>query len=81
MKMDCDSDSYLSNEFYCFDGMVNRTISFTTLTASVYNPFLQKQIPLAIMECRSEGSYNIERFWCLFNEAYRKANEVTGKKS
>ena len=79
MKLDCDSNSYLSNEFCCFDGMVNRTKSFTTLTASIYNPLLQKQIPLAIMECRSEDSHNIEIFWRKFNEAYRESNGVLGK--
>ena len=41
---------FLSKEYCYFDGKVKITKYFTTLTASIYHPLLQKQVPLAIME-------------------------------
>ena len=43
-----------------------------TLTASTYHPILKKQIPLAIMETKKEGSQNIELFYTLFNASLEK---------
>ena len=40
-----NNDHFLCGEYCCFDGKVKRTKDFTTLTASVYHPLLQKQIP------------------------------------
>ena len=58
------------NEEYCFfDGKENRTKYFTTLTASMIYHFLQEQMPLAIVECKSEDSVNFCKFWRLFNKA------------
>lgn len=59
--------------FVYFDGKEKRTKNFTTLTASVYNPFLQQQIPLASMDCKSEDKVNVARFWRVFNRAFKEA--------
>ena len=72
--MDCNGDSYLAIEYCHFDGKVKRTRDFTSLTASVYHPLLQKQVPLAVMECKSEDTMNIEIFWREFNKAYKEVN-------
>ena len=40
----CSRDSQLANELCCFDGKVNRTKGFVTLTASIYHTFLQEQV-------------------------------------
>ena len=58
--MDFNGDSYLAIEYCHFDGKVKRTRDFTSLTVSVYHPLLQKQVPLAVMECKSEDTMNIE---------------------
>ena len=49
----------LGEEFYHFDRKVNRTRHFTTLTTSVYHPSLQKQIPLASMDCIYKNRENV----------------------
>ena len=41
----------------------------TTLSLSLYHPFLRKQILLAKMHCESENKENSETFWNLWNEA------------
>lgn len=78
-EMEVEEDYILSDEYCCFDGKVQRCKNFTTLTASVYHPLLQKQIPLAIMECQSENSKNIATFWREFNNAYKEVNQVDSK--
>ena len=40
---------------------------------------LKRQIPLAIMECKHEDSARDELLWCLFNKAYKKANNANEK--
>jgi hypothetical protein len=70
------SGALLSKEYCFFDGKVKRTAGFTTLTASLYHVLLQKQLPLAIMECISEDSENISFFWEIFNRAFKEANNV-----
>ena len=72
---------FLSEEFCHFDGKVNRTRHFTTLTASVYHPVLQIQIPLASMDCTSENKENVEVLWRLFNQAFKEANKTNDKNS
>ena len=67
--MNSKNEEKLPLEFCFFDGKVNRTKDFTTLTASCYNPFLQKQVQLAVLECAKEDEKNITRFWKEFNEA------------
>ena len=52
--MNSENEEQLPSEFCFFDGKVKRTKGFTTLTASCYNPFLQKQMPLAVTECTKE---------------------------
>ena len=73
-EMQIGSNSILANEFCCFDGKVHRTKAFTTLTATLYHPLLQRQIPLAVMEGNSEDSENIERFCRIFNQAFKEAS-------
>ena len=75
------STHFLSEEFYHYDGKVNRTRHITTLTASAYHPLLQKQIPLASMDCTSENIENVEVFWHLFNQAFKEANITNDKYS
>ena len=70
-EMGMDDQHLLSNEYCFFDGKVKRCKNFVTLTASVYHPILQKQLPLATMECKSEYSANIGRFWNNFNKAFK----------
>ena len=69
-------DDLMNNEYCFFDGKENRCKNFITLTASTYHPLLQRQIPLATMECKSEDSANVGRFWKTFNDAYKKANST-----
>ena len=59
-EMDMDAQYFLSNKYYFFNGKVKRCKNVVTLTASVYHPMLQKQLPLATMECKSEDSANRE---------------------
>ena len=40
---------------------------------------LQKQLPLAMMECRSEDSANIGRFWNNFNKAFKDITKTDKK--
>ena len=60
--MNSENEEELPSEFCFFDGKVQRTKGFTTLTASCYNPFLQKQVLLAVMECIKEDEKNKTRF-------------------
>ena len=73
------STHFLSEKFCHFDGKVNRTRHFTTLTASVYHSLLQKQIAFASMDCISENTENVEVFWRLFNQAFKEANKTNDK--
>ena len=72
LNMDKNGDHFLSKEFSFFDGKRKRCNGFSTLTASMYHPLLRKQIPLATMEAETEDTVNVELFWRLFNEAFRK---------
>ena len=76
--MNSENEEELPSEFCFFDGKVKRTKGFT-LTASCYNPFLGKQVPLAVMECTKEDEKNITRFWKEFNEAYKVPNKTNAK--
>jgi hypothetical protein len=77
VAMDRSSNGFLNEEFCFVDGKHNRCRSFITLTASVYHPLLQKQIPIAIMEAEGEKTENVELFWNLLNEAISKISENT----
>ena len=74
-----ESEDSLSSEFCYFGGKFKRAKGFTTLTASIYHPFLQKQIPLAVMECTKEDERNITRFWNKFNGAYKIVNNTNAR--
>ena len=76
-----DKNSLLSNEYINFDGKVKRTKGYTTLTSSVYHPFLQEQVPLGTMECITEDEESVAKYWRLFNEAYKAANDTLGMKT
>ena len=53
---------------------IKRVKSFVTLTASTYDPLLQKQVTLAILERKHEDTGNIEVFWRMFNSAFKEVN-------
>ena len=78
-KMSSESENSLSSKFCFFDGKFKRTKGFTTLAASIYDPFLKRQIPLAVMECTKEDERNITRFWKKFNRAYKIANNTNAR--
>ena len=77
--MNSENEEELPSEFCFFDGKMKRTKGFSALVASCYNPFLQKQVPLPVMECTKEDEKNITRFWKEFNEAYKVANKTNAK--
>ena len=58
---------------------MERCKNFVTLTASVYHPMLQKQLPLATRECKSEDSANIGRFWTNFNKTFKGLTKTDKK--
>ena len=55
---------------------IKRVKSFVTLTASTYDPLLQKQVMLAILERKHEDTENIEVFWRMFNSAFKEVNGI-----
>ena len=73
--MQPDRINCMNEEFCFFNGNHNRVKSSVTLTVSTYDPLLQKQVALAILECKREDTENIEVFWWLFNSAFK---EVSG---
>ena len=75
-EMDMDAQHLLSKEYCSFDGKLKRYQNFVTLTSSVYYPMLQKQLPLATMECESEDSANIRRFWNNFNKTFKDVTKT-----
>ena len=48
--MDRNGEHFLKEEYCIFDGKFKRCRDFVTLTASVYHPLLNRQIPCAVME-------------------------------
>ena len=48
-EMQLNSINCMNEEFCFFDGNHKRVKSFVTLTASTYDPLLQKQVALAIL--------------------------------
>ena len=77
--MKSEGTHFLNTEYCYFDGNYKRVKSFVTLTASVYHPLLEKQVPLATMECKHEDGKCIEIFWRTFNNAYREVNSENEK--
>ena len=75
----CSSESIIFEEFCSFGGIDGRVKNFKTLTVSAYHTLLKSQIPLAIMECKHEDSAQVELFWRLFNDLYKKANNTNEK--
>ena len=72
--MDRNGEHFLKEGYCFFDGKFKRCRDFVTLTASVYHPLLNRQIPCAVMETEQENSDNIVLFWPLFNEGLRKVS-------
>ena len=68
------SEHFLYEEFIYFDGKHGRCHDRTTLTASIYDPLLKKQISLAVLECHTEDSNTVQLFWELFVRAYETEN-------
>ena len=65
------------NEKFCFfDGNHKRVKSFVTLTASTYDSVLQKQVALAILDCKHGDTENIEVFCWFFNSAFKEINGI-----
>ena len=77
-EVDMDDQHHLSNEYCFFDGKVKKCKNFVTFIASFYHPMLENQLPLATMECKSEDSANIGRFWNNFNKPFKDVTK-TGK--
>ena len=75
-EMQPDCINIMNEEFYFFDGNHKRFKSFVTLTASTYDPLLQKQVALAILECKHEDTESIEVFWRLFNSAFKEVQGI-----
>ena len=50
--MDRNGEHFLKEEYCFFDGKFKRCRDFVTLTASVYHPLLNRQIPYAVMRTR-----------------------------
>ena len=66
----------MNEEFCFFDGNHLKVKSFVTLAASTYDPLLQKQVALAILECKHEDKENIEVFRWMFNSAFKEVNGI-----
>ena len=77
--MDMDTQHLLSNEYFFFAGKVKRNKNFDTLTASLCHPMLQKQLLLGAMDCKSEDSANIVRFWNNFNKPFKDVTKTDKK--
>ena len=77
--VDVQSSHCLKKEFHFFEGKLGRVNEFITLTASIYHSLLKSQIILATMDCKHEDNNYIERFWRIFNNAYKEANLTTEK--
>ena len=71
-EMQPDGINYMNKEFCFFDGNDKRVKSLVTLTASTYDPLLQKQVALAILECEHEDTENIKVFWRMFDSAFKE---------
>ena len=83
MKIACSTDTdgnhFMHEEYCCFDGNHKRVKAFVTLTASFYHPLSLKQVILATINCKHEGSNYVAEFWREFNDAYRKVNTTEKK--
>ena len=78
--MNIEGDDFLSEEYCFFDGNHKRVRGYATLTASMPNPLLQRQIIHATMQCKHDNKKFVEIFWRVFNKAYSKAyKDVNGE--
>ena len=65
--MNVEGDDSLSGVLF-FDGNHNRVCGYATLTASMHNPLLQRQIILTTMQCKHENKKFVEIFWRVLNK-------------
>ena len=54
-EMNINSERFRSQQYAHFDGNKNRISKMAVLTLSFYHLLLQKQTPLATIECESEN--------------------------
>ena len=74
IQMNQGSQHFLENEHCFFDGKSKKLKYFKTLTLSVYHPLLRKQVPLAVMDCPSEDTPNVQLFFELVNKRIQKVS-------
>jgi len=74
INTDKNGTHFLWDEFCYINGKRKRCCNFVTVTASVYDSLLQKQIALAVMEAKNEDTTNIDLFCTLFNEVLQKVS-------
>ena len=79
LHMNQGSGHFLEDEHCFFDGKSGKLKHYKTLTLSVYHPLLRKQIALAIMDCPSENTPNVQLFFELVNECMQKVSGDKGK--
>ena len=73
--MNRESNPFLISCYVYFDANEKRTKNMTVFTLSVYHPLLQKQIPLATMDCEKEDRINAKNFFATWNEALSEFQE------
>ena len=78
-EMDMDAKHILSNKKCFLDRKMKRCKNIVTLTASVYHPMWQKQLPLGTREWIWEDSANIGRFWNNFRKAFKNVTKIDKK--
>ena len=54
-EMNINSERFRSQQYAHFDGNKNRISKMTVLAPDFYHPLLQKQKPLATIDCESEN--------------------------
>ena len=77
--VDVQSAHYLNKEYCFFDSKHRRLNEFITITSAIYHPLLKSQIILATIDCKHEDTSYVERFWHIFNSAYKEVNMAIDK--
>ena len=63
-QLNRESNPFLSSCYLYFDANEKRTKNMTVFTLSVFHWLLQKQIPLATMDCEKEYRINAKKLLC-----------------
>ena len=74
-QLNRESNHFLSSCYVYFNANEKRTKNMTVFTLSVYHPLLQKQIPLATIDCEKEDCINAKNFFATWNEALSEFQE------